>query len=191
MHLVFLFLMEDRVVTKIVRYVFILIFAFSLSSAYAQNKVVVVPIGGKGYEPQNPIVISAADFRSIGFNTAYYFDNVKCSLKGNSAVSSACVVAPAYIPNGVTVTKFTGLVYDNDASNSVIISLNRRSIADLTSDGFSVAGVISSESTSPQELNDTTINYPLIDTENYVYYIYACFRNSSNEIYAVKIHYQK
>ena len=171
---------------------FLLTFIFLFSVfALAHEKVVVVPLGGKGYEPQNPLVIPAADFRGDSGGAAYYYVFSQGYAYGSSASSAGCMMAPVYVPNDVTITKFTAMVYDNNTSYALGVYLRRRPIDNLTLTSSLLASVSASDSTSPQTLEDTTISNALVDTANYVYYAHICLYDSTHRLYAVKIHYQK
>ncbi len=67
----------------------------------------------------SPLVIPAADFTDDGFDPdSLFFPFGGGYFQGNSA-NYGCLVAPAYLPNGVTVTDIFVSVYDNDATVNI------------------------------------------------------------------------
>jgi len=161
-------------------------------AAIAHNQVIVVPLGGKGYEPQNPLVIPAAEFRADGDDPASIYFAFSGGYFGGTDLNYGCMMAPAYLPDGVTVTQLSAIVYDNEASRNISVDLRGSSIQIPREPGLSMATAISSGSNpSEQNITDSTINSPLIDEENYTYYVTTCLFSSSIRLYAVKVHYSK
>jgi hypothetical protein len=134
---------------------------------------------------QSPLVISAADFSSDGFDPdGFYFSFAGGYINGDG---SACLKAPAYLPQGATVTSVYASLYDN-ASDDVTVNLRRVNRSTGATDVMASVST-ASNSTSIQQRGDTSISYPDISYPTYAYYVTTCLSYANHRVYAVRIYY--
>jgi hypothetical protein len=140
-------------------------------------------MAARGYE--SPYVIEGADLRHDGGGTPdYFFDFSGGYMRG---YGSECFMAPAYLPDGATVTWFYASLYDNSASN---IDVELRRVDRLTGSTNILADLSTSgTSTAIQNLYTGTISYATVDYPNYAYYITTCLFDSSSRLYSIRIYY--
>lgn len=134
----------------------------------------------------SPLVIPAADFRSDGLAPSgyvFWFD-----LGRMEGSTGDCVMAPAYVPNGVTVFQFWASVYDNDAANNITVRLRR--LNNYTGVMNEMAAVSTAgQSTSIQSLGDSIITDPIVLYPDYSYYVTACLSTANLRIYSARLWY--
>jgi len=117
-------------------------------------------------------VAPGAAFRSnndVNFGDYLDFDTVHGGASGQG-----CAYAPVDLPQGSTVSSLTAWIFDNDAGGSVSVDLKRR--AATGSDPASVMASVLSSIDSPSVLAypDFSVNYSVIDNENYTYFLVRC-----------------
>jgi hypothetical protein len=136
----------------------------------------------------SPLVIPAAAFSSDGWDPgSMFFDFGGGYVTGNSA-NDGCCKAPAYLPNGATITSMYVTLYDNDPSAMAWVDLWR--VHNTTGVTDWMATVESSgTSTNIQVLSDSSIDEPLVDYPNYSYYVTSCLDSSLTRIYSVRIYF--
>lgn len=136
----------------------------------------------------SPLVIPAAAFSSDGYAPdSFYMWFAGGYIRGTSA-HNGCVKAPAYLPNGATVTYVYASVYDNDGTYNIGIDLTR------VNNGTGVTGTIASlsstgTSTVIRNLLDASIDHPLVDYPTYSYYVTSCLLSSDIRLYSVRIYF--
>ena len=132
----------------------------------------------------SPLIIPAADFSSDGVDPDGFFFNFVGYVDGNG---TACLKAPAYLPNGATVVSVYASLYDNTTSD---IGLNLRRV-NITNGESDVMGSLatSSSGTSLQQRYDTSIDYPVISYPTYAYYVTTCLNSVDHRLYSVRIYY--
>ena len=96
-------------------------------------------------------------------------------------------MAPAYLPNGATITAMCASVYDNTTSD-VWVDLRR---VDNFSGGTVWMATVNTtgDSTSIQALCDTSIHDPLVVYPGYAYYVTSCLFSSDIRLYSVRIYF--
>jgi hypothetical protein len=138
----------------------------------------------------SPMVIPAADFVSDGVapNT-YVFDATRGAVRGTNS-QSTCLMAPAYLPNGATITSLVMTVIDNDTINRIIVALYR---ANKNTGGATVvasaATTNSFASSNPQDLAATTITNGVVDNLNFSYYVTTCLPAATIQLYSARVFY--
>ena len=107
-----------------------------------------------------------------------------------------CIWAPAQLPNGVTVTRFDMIAWDNSATQNIDMDLSR---LDIAGSGIgTILNVATAESSGVLAGIRTFIAglivSPLVDATNYQYYVSECWSSdvisaSNTRLYAVRIFY--
>lgn len=137
----------------------------------------------------SPLVISAADFSSDGYvPEGFFFSFVSGALNGEN-IPGTCLMAPAYLPNGATVTDMFITAYDNNASYNVPVSLWRVDNYAGTSAQTMASVVTSGASTALQTPGTATITYPDVSYPSYSYFVTTCLSYSEIRLYSVRIYY--
>ena len=136
----------------------------------------------------SPLVIPAAAFSSDGYDPdSMFFSFFGGYVRGNAA-TDGCVKAPAYLPNGATITKMCATVYDNDTIYPVWVDLWR--VDNLSGDTDWMATVeTTGASTSVKWVCDTSIDDPLVVYPGYAYYVTSCLFSSNIRLYSVRIYF--
>jgi hypothetical protein len=132
----------------------------------------------------SPLVIPAAAFSSDGSDPDGFFFNFAGYLDGNG---TACLKAPAYLPDGVTVTDLYASLYDNSTSD-IFVTLRRVDVSSGTSDNLAEVSSTSASS-SIQSRQDNTINYADVSYPLYAYYVTTCLNSVDHRLYSVRIYY--
>ncbi len=138
----------------------------------------------------SPLVIPAADFVSDGIapNT-YVFDATRGAVRGTNS-QSTCLMAPAYLPNGATITSLVMTVIDNDTINRIIVALYR---ANKNTGGATVVASTSTTnsfaSSNPQDFATNTISNGVVDNLNYSYYVTTCLPAATIQLYSARVFY--
>ena len=136
----------------------------------------------------SPLVIPAADFADDGGNPdSSFFSFGSGYIIGNSQ-NYGCVMAPAYLPNNVTVTDMFATVYDNDATFNLTVSLRRldnfTGVTDVMASGATLG-----DFDGIQVVSDFTIDEPLIAYPDYSYYVTTCALSSTIRFYSIRLYY--
>ncbi len=136
----------------------------------------------------SPLVIPAADFRADGFDPdSIFFSFGGGYWTGNAAVYG-CLIAPAYLPAGVTVTDMFVSVYDNDSSRDIGVNLRR--VDNFTGTVTPMASATTAGSfVGVQTISDSSITTPVILYPDYSYYVTTCLGSSSLRLYSVRLYY--
>jgi len=133
----------------------------------------------------SPLVIPAAAFTSDGGDPdGFFFDFGGGYVNGSG---TACLKAPAYLPNGSIITSVNAFLYDN-ASGNVTVNLRRVNVDTGTSNEMANPGTVA-DSTAIQQRSDTTIAYPEISYPDYAYYVTTCLNYADHRLYSVHIYY--
>ena len=133
----------------------------------------------------SPLVIPAADFSSDGaFPDDFFFDFETGYVQG---YDFACLKAPVYLPNGVSVEGIGASLYDNDYGN-VEVDLKRVNIIDGVVNLMAPVGTFSDD-TEIQNPNNNFIDYDEINYPTYAYFLTTCLSSQEHRLYAVRIYY--
>jgi hypothetical protein len=81
-------------------------------------------VAPQGFGGSSPLVIPAAAFKSTGANPGGFFFYAGGDIEGTG---SACLKAPVYLPDGVTVTSVNASIYDA-GTGDVVVDLRRVNI---------------------------------------------------------------
>lgn len=135
-----------------------------------------------------PLVVTAASFTPDGFDPdSSFFDFGSGYWRGTSS-AYGCLVAPANLPQGVTVTQMFASVYDNDPSRSVSIALRR--VDNFTGVGTSMASATtSSQFAGVQVISTSSITNPLVLYPDYSYYLTVCLGSINVRLYSVRLYF--
>lgn len=141
-----------------------------------------------------PLVIPAAAFSPDGHdftsgNANYFFPFSSGYVQGGPN-AYGCLMAPAYLPNGVTVQEMWSSVYDNDASFNVFVTLWRVDNFTGTPAEIMAQVVTESDSTSIQALLDASIVGPVVEYPTYSYYVTTCLQSADIRLYSVRLYFQ-
>ena len=138
----------------------------------------------------SPLVIPAAEFTNDGAAPSdFLFDRTTGRVQGTDAAGTACMKAPAYLPDGATITELKAFLRDNNDTADVTLNLARTSNT-LVSPAQTLATVNSTGSgTAVQTPSDNTVASPLVDLRGYSYYVTTCLMNGNTGLYAVSISY--
>ena len=107
-----------------------------------------------------------------------------CEVYKDAASSHTNVFAAVHLPDGVTVKAVRSWVKDNNSKDDncyVRVILMRRSITEgetLPQNKTMTDGHTSTQSTDIQMIESTAINVPVIDNEQYDYYLYIVLGNT-------------
>ncbi|HSR30450.1 MAG TPA: hypothetical protein VLY63_07780 [Anaerolineae bacterium] len=133
----------------------------------------------------SPLIIPAADFSSDGQAPGgFLFDFAGGHVKG---ATSACLKAPAYLPDEATVQGVYASLYDN-APGEVTVILRRVS---MNSGVGELMAVLSTDvdTTTNQHPGTSSISHPVVDHLNYAYYLTTCLNSADHRLYSVRIYY--
>jgi hypothetical protein len=91
------------------------------------------------------------------------------------------IICPVHLPEDAYVREFRIYCYDNTAVDQLDISitLNRRSVTSLTPQAMASYNILAANSPNIQQFVDNTIVNPIIDNDNYQYYITAMYDQDS------------
>jgi hypothetical protein len=150
------------------------------------------PPAPQAYQPEgfggtSPLVIPAAAFTSDGQDPdGFFFDFAGGYVNG---VGTACLKAPVYLPRGVVVYAVRASLYDN-ATGNVYVYMRRVNRNTGAGDVMAALRTLS-DSTSIQQPQDRSIDYPHIGDlySTYYYYVTTCLDSANHRLYAVQIDY--
>ena len=134
----------------------------------------------------SPLQIPAADFRSDGWapdSTMFWF--AFGYMEGDAG--SGCVMAPAYVPDGGTLTALWISARDNDATFNVSVTLWRVHYDTGATDILAYVSTTGA-SGSIQNPGDMTVDNP-ITSSTYAYYLTQCLYNFNTQFYSARIYY--
>jgi hypothetical protein len=142
--------------------------------------------GQLGFGDPFSLVVPGAAFTSDGIDPDGHF----FSFGGGyvNGVGTACLKAPAYLPNGAVVTDLYASIYDNAAGN-VTVQLARVNRISGATNAMASAST-TSDSTSIQNRYDSSIDYPQISYPDYAYYLITCLNDADHRVYSVRIYYR-
>lgn len=137
----------------------------------------------------SPLVIPGADFSSDGLNPdSYFFWFYGGRIEGGEA--NTCLMAPAYLPNGVIVSNMFVSFVDNNPGSYLYVRLFRVDNYDGSVD------IMADFSTTIEQANpslmtgaDTLIDYPFVTYPTYSYYVGTCLTSSGLQLYSVRLYY--
>jgi hypothetical protein len=141
-------------------------------------------------------VIPAAAFVDDGFGDQSYgltFSSAYVYPYGPGGVeASFCMQAPVYLPDGATVTTFSGHVYDNDPDADIWrVELRRAAYTSLAGSTAMANAPTSGASSAFQATLDNSIVNAVVDNEAYAYFAAVCTgtSNANLRLYAVQVFY--
>jgi hypothetical protein len=136
-------------------------------------------------EYASPLIIPAADFSSDGVDPdGFSFDFAGGYVNGDG---TACLKAPAYLPDGASVASVYASLYDN-APGNVMVILRRVDNVSGVSDVMASFGT-AIDSTTIQQMGDDSINEPDVVYPAFAYYVTTCLNYPDHRLYSVRIYY--
>lgn len=139
----------------------------------------------------SPLVTPAAAFVADGFDPATHFFSFGGFVRGTTGSQGyGCLVAPAYLPSGATVTHLLATVYDNDPGRPVTIELRRVDNFSGTTSTMASAST-SGASTAVVTISDSTIANPLVDYPSFSYYFTTCLGSDLLRLYSAHLYYAR
>ncbi len=138
----------------------------------------------------SPLVITAADFSDDGFDPDSVFFSFGGGYFAGNAANYGCLIAPAYLPAGATVTDMFVSVFDNDSARAIAVTLRR--VDNFTGTGGTMATATTTASgafNGVQTISSSTITNPVIAYPDYSYYVTACLGSASIRLYSVRLYY--
>jgi len=158
----------------------------------------------------SPLIIPAAEFEHTGVDDLTRSDRFSESYGFVSTVSTTTqttVMAPVYLPNGATITRFEAAVadlvsYNPDGSGcprwypDVVVDLKSNHYDEVPypqdSNVVTHASVTSQIDTGFTHITaSTSINTPVIDNLNQIYWISVSFCSQFQTFQGVRIHYEE
>ncbi len=136
----------------------------------------------------SPLVIPAADFAADGFAPDTMFFSFGGGYVQGDAGAYGCVMAPAYLPQGVTVTDMFVSVYDNDGTNNITVDLRRVDNFSGTQAAMATASTTGNFA-GVQTVSDASIVNPLIAYPDFSYYVTTCLFSGNTRLYSVRLYY--
>jgi hypothetical protein len=139
-------------------------------------------------------VIPAAAFVDDGFgeqNYALTYGGAYIFPYGTSP--SFCMQAPVYLPNGATVTAYSGHVYDNSSGDLWRLELRRFPYTNLNGSAVMADAPTSGAVNAYQATVDLTIANAVVDNSQYAYFAAVCANtgDANLRLYAVQVFYTK
>jgi hypothetical protein len=136
------------------------------------------------------LVIPAADFRDDGlFPSTHKFEFFGGYQRGTDA-HYGCMMAPAYLPNGVQLTELYASVYDNDPDWFTWVNLWR---VDNLTGAVDVMAAASTDGMDPNQgiivISDMSIGFPTISYPAYSYYVTTCAPSTDIRLYSVRLYF--
>jgi len=136
----------------------------------------------------SPLVIPAAAFGADGGNPDSFFFPFGGGYMQGDSQEYGCLMAPAYLPDGVTVTEMWVTTYDNDPAFDLLVDLRR--VDNFVGGTIAMAGANTlGELDEVQVIADFSINQPLVVYPDYSYYVTTCVLSGSLRIYSVRLYY--
>jgi hypothetical protein len=135
----------------------------------------------------SPLVIPAADFRNDGFSpNSYFFPFGGGYIQSQG--STACMMAPAYLPQGATATQMSVSIYDNGGTTRPSLYLYR--VDNFGGTVVTMGSVATTAtSTSIRVISDASILFPSVSYPTYSYYVAGCLYSVDQHLYSVRLYY--
>jgi hypothetical protein len=138
----------------------------------------------------SPLVIPAADFRDDGFAPSSQFFWFPGGYQQGTVADYGCMMAPAYLPNGVRLDELFASVYDNTDARDITIDFWRVNNFDGAVD---LMGQASTEGMQSGEgiivISDLSIDFPNTLYPDYSYYVTTCVQVPEIRLYSVRLYY--
>jgi hypothetical protein len=135
------------------------------------------------------VVIPAADFTNDGLNPNDPFFSFSEGA-WNGHINWPCMMAPAYLPNGVTIAEFWGTFDDtSDTAQGEMRLYRHYNYSATTSDLMASIGSGYAFNGGFSNPGDTSIDYPVVDYPNYSYFVGGCMDSDLVEFIGVRIYY--
>jgi len=137
------------------------------------------------------IVLPAAALRGDDFDS-YGYDSGDGFIWSGQSGNSGCVSAPLSLVNGDEILGFAADLYDSDASYNFSLQLRRQSAVNPAASAETLATISTTSTTTViQRLAAASISNPVVDTQNYIYFVTTstCLQplTYSHRIYSVRI----
>ncbi len=145
------------------------------------------PAAPAGFDGQSPVNIPAAAFRADGGSTTHYFYPFGGGFIYGTGLSSACVMAPVYLPRGSIIDRVYASVVDNDATADWSMQFRR---VDVLSGSNVVLASFSTATHGTMIQNPgaylTTNN--AVPSQYFSYYLNTCL-TTNERLYGARVYY--
>ena len=138
-------------------------------------------------------VLPVADFRSDGVDPdGFFFHFGGGNIYGKSDASGAtCLMAPVYLPHGVTITDVYATVVDDSTDLYIWLRLFRLdNYSGQVLEVAYMATTVEQASSYLTTIYDATITNPDVEYPTYSYYIGGCIPGAAIKLYSVRIYYE-
>ena len=162
------------------------------------GEAVVVPAGGdigSQSDDSGIEVVPIGAFRHDGDNAAGFVHDLPGGYIYNESASLMCFSAPAYLPEGATVTELHWTFLDDSAAEDLAMFLFRVQNTNTASNGSQLmVGATVSPWDNPgvfEAVYNGAISNPVI-SHDYSYYLYFCFQASTGlemRLYGARVFY--
>jgi hypothetical protein len=157
-----------------------------LAKAYGQSSV-----NNQLLQGGSTRIIPAAAFRDDGFGDQEYGITYSVGAIAPSGPNGYCAQAPVSLPDGAQVQSFKAYALDNDASNDIWrIELRRKALNSQSSSQVLGSAPTSGTNNALRTFVDDTINFPVVDNANYLYFSAICATTGSLYLYSVAIDFR-
>jgi hypothetical protein len=153
--------------------------------------------GPRAFDAESPLTIPAAAFKDAGREMDTSYENYFFTFAGGyiqPSGGSTCLRAPAYLPDGHTITAFRVFVWDSNPDLNFTVQLRRKNMLNLNNSINLASRATSGAAESVQTLevalpaNDNAI----VDNSRFTYYVVLCMPDvsSAHRLYAVEIDHE-
>ena len=149
------------------------------------------PLPGGAVDPTTipkyvtPLVIPPV-MNNDGMANNYFFHFASGTLQGRPGV--ACMMAPLYVPNGVTIYRFRANIVDNSTADDFSLWLYRVNNYDGSTNVMATISTTGLHDTTIWNLVDYTIDYATVDCPSYSYYVCTCMYDG-HMLYNARVYY--
>lgn len=147
----------------------------------------------------SPSLVPAAAFRGAGVGaTDSYFISPGGYVGGVARVSTGCVYAPVYLPEGVTITQAFAYVYDNSTVAHIDLEFVRTRIVRI---GKPMPGYVATtevlytletttDSSDIQSIGGDLATSPVVNYPGDQFFLETCLFDDDTRIYSVRIYFE-
>ena len=136
------------------------------------------------------LVIPAADFINDGYNPTAAYYTFATGMWSPTTSTSVCMMAPAYLPEEVTIAELWGTFSDTDVTYQGSMALYRKS--NYSTESSQQMAYISTGTTYVSGYinpGDTTVDYAVVDSPTYSYFVAGCLGSLNIDFVGVRIYY--
>jgi len=135
-----------------------------------------------------PVSIPAAAFDPVDNTSAFSFTN---PMGASTSSTLACVKAPVYLPDNVTITEFEAALIDNSATTFLSINLRKRNT--FTGNVSLIAALstlVFPPSLEPLNLSTDFITNGTYSAETEFLFLAVCFQNPDEGLLGARVYFE-